>query len=43
MDRYHKRKQGADKVKVNGGCGKREKETNILQKKDINLMMAEGE
>lgn len=33
MDRYHKRKQGADKVKVNGGCGEREQETNILQKR----------
>lgn len=43
MDRYHKRKQGADKVKVNGGCGEREKETNILQKKEINLTSHDGQ
>lgn len=33
MDRYHKRKQGANKVQANGGCGEREKETNILQER----------
>lgn len=32
MDRYQKRKQGADRV--NGcGCGERENEINILQKR----------
>lgn len=33
MDIYQKRKQGADKVNAKHGCGEREKEINILQKR----------
>lgn len=33
MDRYQKRKQGADRVNAKGGCGERENEINILQKR----------